>query len=195
MVRVAPNELSFNTPGSWRDIYGTRKGVDPFIKSIFYDGAKFAGECASLITERDPEKHAEMRRYMSNSFSDRSLRAQEPLVADCIDRLVARIGEVGNVPEGINMVKWYHLTTFDIIGSLAFGQDFGGLEAGKDHPWVDRLGSSMLFGALADMFGRFPRLAKLLPKLMPGQIAKLQEDNRKHVEYTMDAVQRCVPSA
>jgi cytochrome P450 len=34
------------------------------------------------------------------------------------------------------MVTWYRLTTFDIIGDLAFGEHFSGLDRGRYHPWV-----------------------------------------------------------
>ena len=29
------------------------------------------------------------------------------------------------------MVLWFNLTTFDVIGSLAFGESFGGLKLGQ----------------------------------------------------------------
>ncbi|KXH53928.1 benzoate 4-monooxygenase cytochrome P450 [Colletotrichum salicis] len=77
-----PNELSFSSSSSWQEIYGVRKGIEPFIKSEFYDGGNFAAEALSTVSKRDPKKHAEMRRYLGTEFSDRSLKSQEPMVAD-----------------------------------------------------------------------------------------------------------------
>ena len=189
VVRVAPNELSFSTASSWRDIYGVRKGVDPFVKSEFYDGGNFASEALSIVSERDPKNHAEMRKYLSGAFSDRSLKAQEPLIAECVDRLMDRLGEAGQGDLGTDIVMWFNLATFDIIGSLAFGKDFGGVTSGKEHFWVSIVTKSLRLGALADCFRRFPTLAVFVQKLFSGLIEQLMQDSRRHQRYTMDLVQ------
>ncbi|KXH34685.1 benzoate 4-monooxygenase cytochrome P450 [Colletotrichum nymphaeae SA-01] len=189
VVRVAPNELSFSSASSWQGIYGVRKGVEPFIKSEFYDGGNFAAEALSIVSERDPKKHAEMRRYLGTAFSDRSLKSQEPMVAECVDRLIEKIGMVDVGTQGTDMVMWFNLATFDIIGSLAFGKDFGGVESGMEHFWVSIVTKSLRMGALADCFRRFPALAGIAQTVFSGLIDKLLKDSRTHQKYTMDLVQ------
>lgn len=187
---MAPNELSFSSASSWQDIYGVRKGVDPFIKSEFYDGGNFAAEALSIVSERDPKKHAEMRRYLGTAFSDRSLKSQEPMVAECVDRLIEKIGTVDVGTRVTDMVMWFNLATFDIIGSLAFGKDFGGVDSGKEHFWVSIVTKSLRMGALADCFRRFPALAGIAQTVFSSLIDKLLKDSRTHQKYTMDLVQR-----
>lgn len=81
------------------------------------------------MSERDPKAHRQMRKYLSNAFSERSLAEQESLIADIVDRFIVQIGgERGG--EGLNLVQWFNMLTFDIIGSLAFGETFGGVETG-----------------------------------------------------------------
>ncbi|KAK1450060.1 benzoate 4-monooxygenase cytochrome P450 [Colletotrichum melonis] len=189
VVRVAPNELSFSSASSWQDIYGVRKGVEPFIKSEFYDGGNFAAEALSIVSERDPKKHAEMRRYLGTAFSDRFLKSQEPMVAECVDRLIEKIGMVDVGTQGTDMVMWFNLATFDIIGSLAFGKDFGGVDSGKEHFWISIVTKSLRMGALADCFRRFPALAGIAQTVFSGLIDKLLKDSRTHQKYTMDLVQ------
>ena len=94
VVRVAPNELSFNSPQSWQDIYGIRQGHEVLIKSKFYKGGSFANQASSLVSERDPAKHREMRNYLSSAFSERSLKDQEHLIAKVIDRFIEKLGEL-----------------------------------------------------------------------------------------------------
>jgi len=113
VVRVAPNELSFNTAQSWRDIYEKKKGQATFIKSDFYDGGNFAAEAHSIVSVRDPDEHAHMRKYLRDAFSDRSLRDQEYLISEVIDRFVTKIGEEGKEGPGIDIVMWFNLATFD----------------------------------------------------------------------------------
>ena len=81
-----------------------------------------------------------MRKYLSNAFSERSLREQEYLVAEIVDQFIEKIDsgsrrgeEKGEAGEGaeVELVNMFNLTTFDIIGSLAFGESFGGVEAGR----------------------------------------------------------------
>lgn len=188
VVRVAPNELSFNTSTSWRDIYGQRKGHQPFIKSDFYDGGSFAAEAHSIVSERDPAKHAVMRKYLSNAFSDRSLKEQEYLVSEVVDLFIKKIGEKG--VDGVDLVLWLNLTTFDIIGNLAFGQSFEGVASGTEHFWVSIVVKSLGMGALADCFKRFPYLAAIFMKLFPSLVNKLIADTRRHEAYTMELINK-----
>jgi cytochrome P450 len=142
------------------------------------------------VSERDPKRHAEMRKYLASAFSDRTLRSQEPMIAECVDRFVEKLGEAGQKPEGTDIVMWFNLTTFDIIGSLAFGQDFGGVKSGTEHFWVSIVTKSLRLGALNDCFQRFPAFSVVIQKLCSRLIDKLMEGNRRHQKYTMDLVQR-----
>lgn len=54
-----------------------------------------------------------MRKYLRDAFSDRSLRDQEYLISEAIDRFVERIGEEGKEKSGIDIVMWFNLATFD----------------------------------------------------------------------------------
>ncbi len=130
VVRTSPNELSFSSAASWKDIYGFRPGHRPFIKSPFYDGGSFADQAHSIVSERETGTHGQMRKYLAHAFSDRSLKEQESLVAEVVDLFVIQLREHASSKEGADMVMWFNLTTFDIIGSLAFGESFGGLQSG-----------------------------------------------------------------
>jgi hypothetical protein len=96
VVRIAPNELSFNTAASWKDIYGYRPGHKPFIKGSSYHGGPFVKRFGtrSLVNIKDPIEHAQMRRYLAHAFSDKTLREQEELVAEEVDTLVESWGNL-----------------------------------------------------------------------------------------------------
>lgn len=72
-----------------------------------------------------------MRSYLRDVFSNQYLREQEELISDSIDHFITRIGEKGSSIDGMDIVMWFNLATFDIIGSLAFGESFGGISSGK----------------------------------------------------------------
>ncbi|KAH0357426.1 benzoate 4-monooxygenase cytochrome P450, partial [Aureobasidium melanogenum] len=88
-----------------------------------------------------------MRAQLSNAFSDKSFRDQERLITEPIDLFIDQIGKMGDCPQGIDIVMWFNLMTFDIIGSLAFGESFGGLESAKFPEWIQLAVGSMKQGA------------------------------------------------
>ncbi|OLN97156.1 Isotrichodermin C-15 hydroxylase 7 [Colletotrichum chlorophyti] len=187
VVRISPNDLSFNTAKSWSDIYGVRKGqASCFIKSNFYDGGNFADQAHSIVSERDPEKHHQMRKFLSRAFSDTSLKEQEALVNTKIDRFVERIGEQGTV----DFTHWFNLLTFDIIGELAFGRDFQGIETGQTHFWINDVLGSMSQASVSDTLTRFPVLGKAWLVCNPGWISKLMVAATRHQKYTIELTTR-----
>ena len=162
-----------------------------------------------------------MRKYLSGAFSDRSLREQEYLVAEIVDQFVEMLDDEEGGGKELDLVNAFNLTTFDIIGSLAFGESFGGVASGlsytcdclclvflwtswadeklvfvgKEHFWVSIVVSSLGKGALADCFKRFPWFSTAVQTLFSGFIKKLLEDTRKHEAYSMGLVQRCDTAA
>ena len=190
MVRTAPNELSFNTARSWRDIYGSRQGHRPFIKSGFYEGGSFAEQYGSIVSERDPIKHGHMRRSLAHAFSYRALAEQESSIQGIIDRLMGRLQDFEAKDEAFDIVRWFNMLTFDIIGDLAFGETFRGIETGVTHPWISRITGAMTQGALADCFKRFPFVEKLVMTLAPGAIQKAIADTKTNERYSIDLVQK-----
>ncbi|KAL9116201.1 MAG: hypothetical protein Q9227_000572 [Pyrenula ochraceoflavens] len=194
VVRIAPNELSFNTSASWRDIYGQRKGHNTFIKSAFYDTVPFAAEVTSMGALRDPAKHASIRRYTNPAFSDRSLKDQEYLVNEIVDPFIENVVKVGAKERPLDIGWYFHLVAFDIICSLAFGELFNGALNGREHPWLAFIVRSLEFGAMVDVSKRFPFLAGMMQRLFPGPIKRLLDEMKSHEDYTIEVVKRFKPS-
>ncbi|KAL6808131.1 cytochrome P450 [Trichoderma camerunense] len=129
VVRLSPNELAFCEPRAWKDIYGHQDRVKP---ASFYHA--FPDTPTTLINAKR-EEHAALRRCLGVGFSDRNMRAQEPIIGSYVDLLVRRLGE--NASKGpLNMREWLNWATFDIIGDLGFGSSFGCLEGSSYNPWV-----------------------------------------------------------
>ena len=205
IVRTAPNELSFNTAQSWKDIYDFRQGHSIFIKSEFYDGGSFADRCGSIVSERDPEVHGVMRKTLAHAFSQRSLFEQESLVSKSVDAFIDKIGNEGAL--GTDIVTAFTLLSFDIIGDLAFGETFKGIESGRClllgqsysnalllsenvHPWISRMTNAMMQGAVADCFKRFPTIAKITLTFFESHIKRIIADTKINEEYSIELVER-----
>ncbi|KAI0868729.1 cytochrome P450 [Hypoxylon argillaceum] len=190
VVRTAPNELSFNTSQSFKDIYGFRQGHKPFIKAEFYDGGAFAARgVSSIISERDPTRHGEMRRLLAHAFSLTSLKEQEELIIGNIDRFIELVKtKTCKQREVFDIAKGYERMAFDIIGDLAFGQNFGALETDETHPWIAILLGALTKGAMIDTFKRFPTIAQVIGVLAKKQLTKLYQDTANSEQMAIDLV-------
>ncbi|KAI4095176.1 MAG: hypothetical protein LQ339_007336 [Xanthoria mediterranea] len=188
VVRTAPNELSFNTAQSWKDIYDFRPGHRTFIKGDFYDGGSFADRCGSIVSERDPQVHGLMRKSLAHAFSPRSLIEQEYLISKNIDAFIQKIHQDGS--RGVDIAMAFTLMSFDVIGDLGFGETLKGIESKDVHPWIDRMTGAMMQGAVADCFNRFPTLAKIAWTLFGRHIRSIIEDTKINERYSIELVER-----
>ena len=48
-----------------------------------------------------------------------------------MDKFVRLVGQRGSGEAGFNMSKGLEMMTFDIVGDLAFGETFGGVDSGE----------------------------------------------------------------
>ena len=204
VVRVAPNQLSFNSATSWRDIYGHVPGRKHFLKGTFYE--TMPGEANNIVSIGNAGVHAEMRKDLSHGFSAAALSQQEDLIHHFIDLLIRQIGQHG-VNEPIDMVKWYNLTTFDIIGELAFGESFGGLESGIlysllcdvrlidigiPHFWQETIFGSVHAQTFLRSFEYFSPLRSLFRSLYRNKLLPSGNSTarQKFVQYSREKVQK-----
>ncbi|KAL8830136.1 MAG: hypothetical protein Q9170_005875 [Blastenia crenularia] len=118
------------------------------------------------------------------AFSTKALQEQDDIVAKVVQLLMSRIQEQGTA--GLDMTKWYEMIAFDILGEMAFGNSFGGIERGKPQFWAELILGQLLFITVADNIRRFPsgpllgRLAAPLTGTFP----------KKHTGYTRSQVKR-----
>ncbi|KAI0808710.1 benzoate 4-monooxygenase cytochrome P450 [Xylaria sp. FL0064] len=164
----------YGSAQSWKDIYGTRPGHSPFIKGDFYSGGSFAGiGTTSIISERRPDVHKQMRNYLADAFSDRAILEQEEIVAAL----------------GFNMSEVLVSLSFDIAGDLSFGESIGALKSEKLHPWIEVSLNAVLQGELVDILNRFPILQTVLPIIMSKKLNELTQDTKKNEELSRRVVE------
>ncbi|KAL5403457.1 hypothetical protein PMIN06_009756 [Paraphaeosphaeria minitans] len=188
VVRTGPNELSFASAESWKDIYGhTGKGRSTFIKSNFYDSQ---GKQPSVITSRDLVEHSIQRKALSAAFSAKALRDQEGVVHQYVDLFIAQIGKLGGAATmGVNIPEAFNWLTFDIIGDLTFGESFDAVKNGRTHPWVSVIVESTFWGSILDLREQVPILKLVLPFLVNGDLAK---GYKMHNELTKEKTEKRV---
>ena len=126
---MSPNELSFVSVEAWKEIYGHQPpGKKQPTKSNFYDmyGSGYNKLCVG--SERNPKEHSRMKRDLTAAFSTKALTEQESIINECVDTFIMKIGHAN---EALNMTKWFEMISFDILGSMAFGESFHAVEDGR----------------------------------------------------------------
>lgn len=81
-----------------------------------------------------------------------------------VQRLRDNCGDWGQTPQ--DMTSWYHWTTFDILGDLAFGEPFDCLEKARYNPWVSLIFEVLMTANKITTLLRFGYVGKLLLALL-----------------------------
>ncbi|KAI1492457.1 putative cytochrome P450 monooxygenase [Biscogniauxia mediterranea] len=124
-VRIGSSELMIVHPKAVPAIYGAQSACS---KAAFYD-EDYPRE--SIHMTRNAKLHHERRRIWSQAFSDRALRGYESHISTYNAALVSRLAEFKGAPA--NAPRWFNYYSFDVMGDLAFGRDFGMLSSGQQH--------------------------------------------------------------
>lgn len=83
------------------DIYGhTAKDDAPFLKSRFYESDH---GLSGIAAERDPARHAEIRKIASQGFSAKALRDQETVLHRNADMLISQLRASNGFGGSINI--------------------------------------------------------------------------------------------
>lgn len=184
VVRISPNELAFNTPQAFRDIYGARPG-GCFAK----DRSHYlppANGVDHLVCAIDNGVHARQRRLLAHAFSERALRDQESLIKGYVDTMIGKLqSEITRQDSPrVDIKNWMNYTTFDITGDLMFGESFDCLKDSQLHPWIQLIFKSIKALSIAGIAQQFPVLRVLLDALISKKV------KRKAIEHFDLAAQK-----
>jgi len=192
VVRVSPNELSFNSAQAWDDIYGHRPGRPNMHKDPIHVGSVDPIPGVTTLTMADDANHARQRRAMAYSFSQKALEEQEHIIQHYVDLLVNAMRKKAQTGEEFNLVDWLNFTTFDIIGDLAFGEPFGCLRDGKFHDWVSLIFNSVKGGAMEQVTRRFAEAGSPLQNWLVNNFVpkRLKKIRKEHLVRSTEKVRR-----
>ncbi|KAI2641107.1 cytochrome P450 [Xylaria nigripes] len=172
VLRMSPNEVFFLNPQAWKDIYGHGHAELP---KYYPEGFKMDPR---KVIAANPRDHFRMRRAMLPAFSDKALSQQEPLIRTYVDLLIQRLREVSDTANYTNMVRWYNLTTFDIIADLAYGESLRGLETGQSNVWLENIEKIFVAAPIIVLIGTAGLVGKAI-LLMLGPLLRAAE--KKHL--------------
>lgn len=118
VVRTGPNDLHFNEPRAYSDIYSERFPKDPKLYGALHQDR-------SLFGMTDPRQAKIRRDIMSPLFSRRAILNLKPVVLQKVETLVSAVLAYQKTGEPVNMHRAYRSATLDIIIGYCFGTDYG----------------------------------------------------------------------
>ncbi|KAJ6618900.1 cytochrome P450 [Mycena sp. CBHHK59/15] len=130
-VRTGPNELSVIDATAVSQILGFG-GLE---KGRFYEGGRHASTPPTIVGLTG-EAHATKRRVWNRAMSSAALREYDPLLEKRANQLVSRLAEQAGP---VDLVSWFDLFAYDLMGDLAFGGGFEMLRDGKDTMSVGKM--------------------------------------------------------
>ena len=138
IVRIGPNDLSYTDGVAWKDVYVVRKGEKENSKDLSAYPASFSG-AHSIFTQNDTARHATVRHAFAPAFSEKALRAQEPIFQQIVDSFIARCGD----SKSVDLAKRYNCITFDVMAKLILGETLGMVEGNESNTWADMVSKSI----------------------------------------------------
>ncbi|KAL2188057.1 cytochrome P450 [Thermothelomyces heterothallicus CBS 203.75] len=159
VVRIGPNELSFDVPEAWEDVCGRSKHRKENPKAPWYLNPK-----TKEIVSAPLEEHTRMRRLLGIGFTNTAMLEQEPLIKSHVDLFIQRLHEINSGGKAaVDMFEWFAYCTFDIIGDLSFGEPFGCLRDSMLHPWIAWVFANIKLAHTLVLCNRIPFFFLFLP--------------------------------
>ncbi|KAI0874262.1 cytochrome P450 [Hypoxylon argillaceum] len=175
VVRFGPDDLSYTDGQAWRDIFLVPKGKKENLKQAEFHMPPANG-VPSIIRQNDVAHHARLRRVLLPAFSEKALKAQEPLIQQYADLMIAKCREATQ----LNLSVLLNFTVFDIMAEFAFGESLHMLERGQYSDWVEKVFNSMRILPLLQIIEFYPILRKIFPFIEPKAISSMRRDHFNH---------------
>lgn len=115
IVEVMPGYFSIDDPETHKTIYS--HGAS-WAKGESYDAWHVGPNLSNLFSERDPTKHAAMRRKVASMYSMSSLVSYEPYVDSCIGLLQRHLAAIEASKSNIDLAYWLRCYAFDVVSMI-----------------------------------------------------------------------------
>lgn len=141
IVRTGPNELSFRSATAIGTVYGGNPSHEDTFHKNMIANIQETGESNNLFFATG-NRHLRYRKLIGPAFAERTIRAQEPMIRDYCNQLIAALRNrsgTSHYPTSdglVNIIPWTQFIISDILSHMLFGSGLACLQHGEYHPWV-----------------------------------------------------------
>ncbi|KAI1115192.1 cytochrome P450 [Nemania sp. NC0429] len=160
IVRIAPNELVFDSPQASKDIYGSHdKGLEIFTKTDIHDFGR--DRDGGLIWQQDPVKHHQIAKQLAPAFSLRAIRAKDGVLHKHVDYFVEKMKEKAASHVGVDLAAWVQWLSLDIAADMAYHHEANCMRDEQDSPYLRLILRFNKLVTVTQVLRRFPWLSFL----------------------------------
>ena len=127
LVRISFNEVSVCHPDAIK-ILAAPVWKGPFYKPFAVPNSSYN----NLMSERDPQKYRAMRLNVASAFTLTNTIKNEAVIDELITLFERRIDEFSHHRKPLELGRWLHFLTYDLLGEIMFSDRFGFLDEGRD---------------------------------------------------------------
>nr|BAL05112.1 cytochrome P450 [Phanerodontia chrysosporium] len=126
VVRIGPNELSFNRSDAIQTIYADKT----MPKGPYYVARTNLAGVVQLDGVRDFKEHARRRRPWNKAMNSAAIKSYEPIVSSTASQPLGELSR--RIHNDVNISDWMSFYGFDFMGRMVFGREWGMLKEGRD---------------------------------------------------------------
>lgn len=164
-MRIAPDELSFQDPSAWPQIYASRPQLE---KSKFHFAVSDRAELPTSMIMAEDAEHSRLRKLAGPAFSIGGINEVEPVLQKYVNALCSQLTEASK-DGSQDLCEWFLWALNDVIGQLALDQEFECLEKRRMHPWPAFLLGALKRTAALNQFRRFGVELRWLQPFLPAK--------------------------
>ncbi|KAF2764140.1 pisatin demethylase [Teratosphaeria nubilosa] len=172
VVRIAPNDLVTSDPELLTRISSVRSA---YSRSDFYSGTQFDLDLNHVFSERNEERHLDLRRRLGPGYSGKENRFLERSVSerilDLLDLIDREYISSADQLRPLDFAKVAQFFTLDMISDVAFGEPIGFLARNEDINGYCQVAEQALpafeWAAALPAINRFARLPIINKFVMP----------------------------
>jgi cytochrome P450 len=186
VVRLGSDRLSYITPQAWRDIMHAPTATHAENPKDTRSFGPDSHGTQSFGVIQDPAEYKARRKVYNPAFSEKALKLQEPLIKGYVDKLVRNLYDVGIDGHGIDIVRQFNFTTFDIMADMTFGEPLGLLDKSEYTPWVKAVFGQIRHISFSRLVLEYPWLGSITKSFMPRSTRELTEFHYNHSAERVD---------
>ncbi|CAG8975218.1 hypothetical protein HYALB_00004279 [Hymenoscyphus albidus] len=194
VIRTGPRELSFNTLTAFNEIYGGRLRTDHVYEKNPIAYIQGTHESKNIFFAQS-KAHGRYRKILAPAFSESSVREVEPTIKYQVDGFIRALRDrrngQGNFPTKDGVVDidaWATYIVFDLLSALSFGEPFGCVEKGEEHPWVTNIFGVITHATWVQAAYRLKPYHKILEKLFIPEW--LEGKFTRHLDWTKKTLKK-----
>ncbi|KAL8959441.1 MAG: hypothetical protein Q9183_005634, partial [Haloplaca sp. 2 TL-2023] len=166
IVRVAPNQYSFDDPEAAKVIFRTRNQLE---KALFYHVFTAPGEPPAAFATQDNQQHLERRRQVNEFYTTKAINSLAYRIDHVTRIFLGKLAQKATLEADspLDICQSIRFYAYDALANLTFGQAFAYVENDRDvngliESVAGFLRYGMTVGAFAEWHDMIIRIVQVL---------------------------------